>query len=156
MAELKDKLNRFDLGWYADNPCMSAKALEGEFEAGLTKGQLSKKLKKERENTEKLVQRYTCDQREITLKPNGQNPNLNCVFFGKVGDGKSSFGNLLTGQDRFKSFNTAQSGTRRMDKVTSNKYNVVVVDTPGFQDANNVRVDRELSKVIKTVAQEAD
>ena len=129
---------------------MSAEALEGEFETGVTKGQLSKKLKKARENIEKWVQRYTWDQRKISLKANGQNPNLNCVLFGKVGDGKSSFGNLLTGQDRFESFNTAQSGTRRMDKVTSHKYNLVVVDTPGFQDANNVEVDRELSKVIKT------
>ena len=146
-TDIKDILVNWDLQWFADNPCAPADEIRSQIKYGLDKNGLEKFLNEKKEKIEKEVTSYTLDERPIHLDLANNDPELRCVLLGRVGEGKSSLGNLLVGEGRFKVYRGAASGTRTIDHAASDEYNIRVIDTPGLVDAEEEDVDTESAKV---------
>ena len=64
-----------------------------------------------------------------------------------MGQGKSSLGNLLLGDNKFRVYDTVKSGTQESKYARSQGSNIEVFDTQGFRDSDAREVDLEMSKV---------
>lgn len=53
---------------------------------------------------------------------------------GKLGAGKSTVGNVLTGTDNFSTGHSAESVTKGVTKIESKAFGATIYDTPGFGD----------------------
>ena len=136
-----------DLAWYADNPCVPSKDLESFLEMGMTGAQLKLYLDKEKGKIQTKFKRYCLESGPTEPRVNQRSPELRCLILGKVGTGKSSLGNLLTGKEKFSVYRTATSGTQTIQYVSSEEFNVKVIDTPGLGSSDGKDHDLEIAKV---------
>ena len=143
--DVRARLTDLGLGWFADNPCLSVKDMDTFLK--LPKEFLETRLNEAKADIENLVGRFTLTRHNRELKTDSQYSERRCLVVGKVGMGKSSFGNLLIGRDEFKVYHTVQSGTQKSKYAFSKEYKIHVFDTQGFKDSEGTEVDLEMSKV---------
>ena len=145
---MKRQLHEMGLGWFAQNPCMSFKDMKRFLDMGVPRDFLRERLDNAKCSIEDAVRRFTLDQKLVTHTDGQFSPERRCVLLGKVGQGKSSFGNLLLGSDEFKVYDTVRSGTQESKYAFSQTHNVHVFDTQGFKDSEGRDVDLDMPKVI--------
>ena len=127
---------------------MTDAKMKSFMEIGPTESQILKRQKIEKDKIEKLANRCTLKEQPVQFAQKENNTQLRIVLLGKVGVGKSSLGNLLTGQETFKAYNTAETGTVTISSSESEEFNVHVIDTPGLYDSENTDITTEIAKVI--------